>query len=807
MIRPLLLLTILLSMQITLAGQMPQLQSITPLSAAVEQYGKFEVALELTAAYDNPYDYDQIGITGYFTAPNGDSLTVDGFYMQDLELNTTNGALTPGGSGGHFKLRFSPNQPGQWQYRIEVRDLVGMVSSSQQNFVCVAAGHKGFVRSNQSNYLHFDNGMQYIPVGENMAWQNNNAFVDYNSWLSALSNNGGNFIRLWHAHWGLGIEWENGWNGFAGLRRYKESNMAYQDWLFDFCAARDIYVMLCIQHHGQVSSQVNPNWADSPYNVVNGGPCQNTWDFFTNAVARAHTKNRLRYIVARWGYTRSIMAWELFNEVGWTDNYQQHQAEIANWHAEMAAYLKSIDPYQHLVTTSFADENQDPMVWANPDIDLTQTHYYLNTSNIQKALVNGIGNYLSEFGKPTLTGEFGLGGSSGLANTDPDGIHIHNAMWATLFGGGLGTGMSWWWDSYIHPRNLYYHFAPMSAVAAEIPFLEKDLRPATTYVSGAGGDLVLTPTLGWAGIGTDTIEITANGSLQPANANLGIYLYGSQWNTQFRSPPTFVANYPQAATFTVKTNADSGTNPRIALYVDGVKVLDEAGGTNQTFTVPITAGSHVITVDNTGTDWITIASYTLAGLGSTVDAYVLKAQEDATAAGWVLNKHYNHIEVTNQGQPDPIIGGVLNIEGFANGGYSVFWYDCISGALAASESAFAENGRLQIVIPELYWDLAFWVESNPLGVRKPEPAVAFQVYPNPVTTGGSVQVQIKEQTSDGNTRLALFDAAGKPLAAKQANVPEQKLQLDLPPDLAPGMYWLQVQQQGKLGSRPIVVVE
>ena len=70
---------------------------------------------------------------------------------------------------------------------------------------------------------------------ENMAWQNNNAFFDYRSWLSALDDHGGNFIRLWHAHWGLGIEWKEGWDNFEGLGRYQERNMAYQDWLFEFC--------------------------------------------------------------------------------------------------------------------------------------------------------------------------------------------------------------------------------------------------------------------------------------------------------------------------------------------------------------------------------------------------------------------------------------------------------------------------------------------------------------------------------------------------------------------------------------------
>lgn len=795
----------LLFVPILLNGQMPAVKSVHALEATVEQFGKLELNVELEAVYDNPYDYEAIEVQAVFTGPDGAEITVDGFFMKDFEIDPATGAVSLSDTG-RFKIRFAPHLSGEWTYTVRVRDRTGTATAEVQSFECISSSKKGFVRTNLSNYLHFDNGEQYIPVGENMAWQNNNAYLDYTKWLNSLSDNGGNFIRLWQAHWGLGLEWENGWNGFSGLRRYKELNMAYQDWLFDFCAEKEVYIMLCIQHHGQVSSQVNPNWNDSPYNAINGGPCQNTWDFFTNEEARAHTRNRLRYIVARWGYARSIMAWELFNEVGWTDNYQQHQSKIADWHAEMAAYLKIIDPYQHLVTTSFSSEEQDPMVWANPDFDFTQTHYYLNTSNLQKALVNGINSYLQDFGKPTLTGEFGLGGNSELANTDPDGIHIHNAMWATLFGGGLGTGMSWWWDNYIHPQDLYYHFAPMSTVAAEVPFLDKDLRPAGATVLGTSGDLLLTPTLGWAGIGEDSITIDENGNTLPAGADLGIFLYGSQWNTQHRSPPTFVAHYPEDGFFRVRTNAESGTNPRISIRVNGTLVLNEAAGTNQTFTVPISAGTNTITVDNTGTDWITIAAYIFSGLGSEVDAYVLRSADKDYAAGWVLNKAYNHLDVQQNGAPEPAVGGLLKVADFADGGYTVYWYDCLSGMLQTSETVYAQSGTLEIPLPPLYWDMAFFVESNPLSVRKAqEPALDFRVYPNPIEAGGKLNIQLSREDSGSRMMMVLYDAQGKTLSRFERQKAGPDITFDLPHDLPTGMYWLQIQQKGRVGTRPVVV--
>lgn len=45
---------------------------------------------------------------------------------------------------------------------------------------------------------------------------------------------------------------------------------------------------------------------------------------------------------------------------------------------------------------------------------------------------------------------------SGL--TDPDGIGLHNDLWAPSVSLAAGTAMMWWWDSYIAPYNLYHHF-------------------------------------------------------------------------------------------------------------------------------------------------------------------------------------------------------------------------------------------------------------------------------------------------------------------------------------------------------------
>ncbi len=788
----------------------PMIRTIEPSSTIAEQYDKFEVRIDLSASYTNPYDYDQIVVSGVFRGPDGQSKRIDGFYMKEFDLDTSNGQLRPAQDPGVFKIRFAPDQIGEWSYTVVVEDMNGVVSSEATVFRCIPPTNpknKGFVRSDLTNYLHFDTDEQYVPIGENMAWPVNNPYLDYQSWLNGLSENGGNFFRLWHAHWGLGIEWQQGWNGFEGLRKYQQTNARYQDWLFDYCAANGIHVMLTLQHHGQVSSQVNPNWGENPYNARNDGPCIDTWDFFVNEEAMNHTRNRFRYIIARWGYSRAIMAWELFNEVEWTDEFEKSQSKVQDWHFTMAAYLKEIDPNNHLVTTSFAHENYDPLIWNNPDIDITQTHFYLNTSNIERALAGGVRNYLDAYGKPTLTGEFGLGASSRLSEEDTEGIHLHNGLWGALFAGGMGTAMSWWWDSYIHPSNLYYHFSGLSTVTKDIPLQKSNMVPATSYTIGMPGDLSLIPTMGWGIVGDSLVRIGTNQSFTPTKPSLGIFLYGAEWNAEFRSPPTFDVIFPQDGAFTVETSTATGKEPKIAIWLDGEKVLEEAADINQTYEIDVPAGRHTITVDNPGTDWISIAAYGFLGAGSQVDSYVLLSEGKEIAAGWLLNHRYNHKYLSEKGEPTPAIDGELVIEGFSDGNYFLTWYDCLSGEIVGSEIVTAMNRQLSVSIPDLYWDLSFLIGgSDVVRVEDAKTQMTLNLYPNPVGPGESIQVTTNLGSNESGI-VSLLDASGRVVKNQQLwEFPDgAPLTFQLPRGLTSGLYWLRVLTSDQWGSKPLFV--
>ncbi len=693
-----------------LEAQKPVFNSVTANAASIATYDKFELTIDLTASYTNPYNYDDITTQCIFISPSSKKDTVDGFFMENYSLNTTTGALTDLGTH-NFKVRFAPAETGTWSYVLSAKNSSGITTKGAATFQCTASSAKGFIRKNATNYLSYDDGTQYIPVGEDMGWQDNNVVTDYNNWLGKLSSNGGNFIRVWMSDWAFALEWKNGYNGYSGLEQYKQTSAYYLDWLLEKCSTSNIYMMLCLNHHGQVSSGVNPEWNNNPYNTANGGPCANTWDFFTNATAKSYYKNRQRYIIARYGYSKNIQSWELFNEVDWMDDFENKQSDVTSWHNEMSTYIKSKDVNKHLVTTSYAYDTNDPDTWQLPNIDFTQTHYYVGAPNLETVLANGAQNYLSSYHKPALNGEFGLSGDpSSLDTLDPNGIYIHNSIWGSALSGAMGSAMTWWWDNYIEPQNLYYHYKPLSSFLANINLKDDNYKTVKATINGGGAsDLIVSPGKSFEKATANDFTIDASGNMTPDANNLSQFIFGSQYNTQYRNPPTFHVTYKTAGQFKVTTTGDwtQTTSPKISIYVDGSLVFNQNAITNTTYSVNIAAGAHDIKVDNLGVDWALISNYTFTNAAPALENFVLKSSDNNNAAGWLLNKKYNWQYVHFTGTPPPVTGSSLVIPNMTNGNYTVNFYSCSTGNVFSTTNVTVSNGTLSVNISSVAWDVAF----------------------------------------------------------------------------------------------------
>jgi hypothetical protein len=129
----------------------------------------------------------------------------------------------------------------------------------------------------------------------------------------------------------------------------------------------------------------------------------------------------------------------------------------------MSCYLKSIDPYKHLVTTSTAGRNALPALWELATIDFTQAHFYADT--VYDRVSENWRTYRI-YGKPYLVGEFGRGHLPRDDLADPDGILLSAGLWLAATTPAAGNAMPWWWDTHIDPNNLYKRFVPVARFLA-----------------------------------------------------------------------------------------------------------------------------------------------------------------------------------------------------------------------------------------------------------------------------------------------------------------------------------------------------
>jgi hypothetical protein len=127
----------------------------------------------------------------------------------------------------------------------------------------------------------------------------------------------------------------------------------------------------------------------------------------------------------------------------------------------MAKVLKQADPHDRLLTTSyrFTPPWTPCAAFALPELDFAQFHTY--SPQLLTALANET-QAVWKFGKPIIPGELGLWVSPIYFDADPGGQHLHDGLWGALFSGCAASGMTWWWEKYVHPRNLYFHYTGLA---------------------------------------------------------------------------------------------------------------------------------------------------------------------------------------------------------------------------------------------------------------------------------------------------------------------------------------------------------
>lgn len=636
----------------------------------------------------------------------------------DLESVGDRKEARPTGPGKFF-VRYCPGEVGIHRYVVRRQ---GFDAPLLEGSLEVAPSNRpGFLRvaGPDARLVSFDSGKPQVLVGENMCWYSRGGLNDYDHWLGKLASVGGNYIRVWMAPWCFGIEWQE-------LGRYQQDRAEELDYVFRRARGLGINIMLCLDYHGFLIAK--QSWGASPYNARRGGPCEHPIDFMTNEQAKTQYKKRLRYLVARYGTYDNLLAWEFWNEVTYIDGYESDV--VAAWHQEMARYLRSIDPYAHIITTSFGGGLGDEKVWSLPEIEYTQSHTYSGMDKVEE-VIQAAEYFLEAYKKPFLVGEFGVGGSGGESETrDPDGLHLHNGAWAGVMAGTMGTAMTWWWDGYVENGNMHRHWAPVARFATDLPTVVRPLGAGEVRVAYAEKN----PPLAY-----DDVIIEGRGaSWQEAEFNkpqsfavdkdghvegmerLARVLHGVRNHPTLHNPATFELDCDRPCRFVVEVSGVSGHGGAgLRISVDGQAVLertfpDEDDSTatlteyNGPYSVDVPAGRHTVTVENTGNDWVYVA-YTVEGYRPLVEPNyrVLGVTGSGRAWLWLHNRQSTWSRQLRRKQdPIPIPPSLLTLEGLPDGFYRVEWWDTWRGEPFGTVGARSSRGWMRLQVPGFARDLA-----------------------------------------------------------------------------------------------------
>ncbi|MBU1111074.1 hypothetical protein KKB83_05675 [Patescibacteria group bacterium] len=173
------------------------------------------------------------------------------------------------------------------------------------------------------------------------------------------------------------------------------------------------------------------SWEINPFNSANCrhddpgkcGPISNRFDFWTNGTwnsplfseesAINYAKRYVAFIMHVWGDSTAIWDWELWNEINYASISYDHEQEMVNWVNNMAAYVKSNDLHHRPVSISSynlstsTDNQQKMQVFASPNIDYVQWHYYPRNEDarVQYAL-QATRDMEDIYNKPAFVGEF-----------------------------------------------------------------------------------------------------------------------------------------------------------------------------------------------------------------------------------------------------------------------------------------------------------------------------------------------------------------------------------------------------------------
>ena len=370
--------------------------------------------------------------------------------------------------------------------------LTGITRGQNKDGACVR------VSPRDPRYFELSNGRPYIPIGLNMiappGRDEKQALAQMDEWMRKLSENGGNFIRIWLSNPFFDIE-----HAKSGV--YDEEKAKRIDAVLAMARKYDIRVKMTLEHFRHLGDG-KQTWAGKPiHHVSQGGPARDIVDFFASPASRDQFKRKLDWYASRYADDPTIFAWELWNEFDavqemWKPEMWQQGGVALEWTQVMLDALHERFP-KTLATQSQGsfDLDRKTQMYRTlcliPNNNIAQVHRYLDLGaklevchGPMDVLAADAVTTLVQFnsGKPVLLAESGAvepshSGPFKLYDRDKASIILHDVLFAPFFVGAAGPGHCWHWDSYVAKNDLWCQFGRFAQAVRDIDPPAEQFRP------------------------------------------------------------------------------------------------------------------------------------------------------------------------------------------------------------------------------------------------------------------------------------------------------------------------------------------
>lgn len=743
--------------------QLVQLNSAQP-------WRKVEFRIQGIPAVANPFDPELIQVEGAFRLPSGESVTVPAYWHRTYQRSLSGSTeLLVAQGAAEWRLRYAPSGTGDYGLVVSVRTNgwpCGLpVSTSFTVSGSPPASGAGYVRLAPSRrYFVTGDGQPLRLIGANVCWPGSRGTYDYDTWFASMQSTGENYARLWMCPWFFGIETTS-----SSLTRYQLDRAWQLDYVLSLAEQRGIYLELCLDYHGMFALTPdywggNNYWPANPYNSTNGGPCLNPNAFFTNRTAQVLYQKRLRYLVARYGYSPNLMAWQFFNEI---DNVYDllNATNVAAWHATMGDWMRTNDPFGHLRTTSFTSTDSHSEMWSLPQLDFVCAHSY-GAAAPAAAFCASAQSLFQKFGKPVLLDEYGTSWQGWNRSADPYLRGFRQGLWGGALGGSAGTAMSWWWEN-IQSENLYPTYTALGAILnrtgwsrgawTNIAFHGSQTPPITVGDALPAAPFALTLPLdtGWGSKLGGQLAVPSTVAADFAPSTLNSFVHGSA-HSDLRIPFRLSAWFTNNARLVMHLNSVS-SNPILMVRADGAQLFrtnlpNPDGGWsitneyNADLAVNLPAGRHLIEIVNSGTDWFYLDWVRLEQVLPA--AYLNNWQPPPQPIG-LRGARESLLYVVAPGTAFPAAatnpslplqsGLSVTLTNWPAGDHYAEWYDPATATLIGYSQGRTTNQGLTLSLPAFTTDLA--------GVLYPPPSLRAQA------TGSSDSFQLQLESETGGRYL------------------------------------------------------